>query len=326
MVVAELFVLAFSLYVLYRSSETVINSAVDLSRFFNVSQVAIGFVLVAFATSLPELSVSVISSSAGEGALSAGNVFGSNITNILVILGIGAYFYGLKISHSNLKEIGLVLLLTTLISIYIIYNSTVQNKALTFFEGLALLSIFGIYIYYVLKQKRFSKCENCNMTKRQALEAFLAFCIGILLLVVSSSFVVDSAVKIAVSLGIAESFIGATVIALGTSLPELSVALVSLRKKQYGLVLGNVIGSNMANLTFVLGVAAIINPIEVKLLVFLAALLFAVVANSLLFYVAAINKGIGRLGGALFLLIFVLYLVVIFGLQASESGIISGGV
>ena len=326
MVAAELLILAISLYILYRSAETVINSAVDLSRFFNVSQVAVGFVLVAFATSLPELSVTVVSSTAGQGAISAGNVFGSNIANILLVLGIGAYIYGVKISRSNLKEIGLVLLLTTLISLYIIYNSTVQDRALDFFEGATLLSIFGAYLYYVLRKKRFVDSEKSRMTKRQALEAFLAFVVGILVLVVSSGFVVDSAVKIAVLLGIAQSFIGATVIALGTSLPELSTALVSLRGKKYGLVLGNVIGSNMANLTLVLGVASIINPVQVDLPVFLAALIFAIVANSLLFYAAAIRRGIKRAGGAIFLLAFVLYLVVIFGLQASESGIMHGGV
>ncbi len=119
-------------------------------------------------------------------------------------------------------------------------------------------------------------------------------------------------------LGIAESFIGATVIAVGTSLPELSIDLQAIRKKHYGIALGDAIGSNMANITLVLGTAATINPISVTLPVFIAALLFAVIANMLLLYAAAVNKRIHRLGGAIFIALYVIYLVLIFSLQAQE--------
>jgi cation:H+ antiporter len=139
---------------------------------------------------------------------------------------------------------------------------------------------------------------------------------------VSSAFVVDSAVSLATMLGVAQSFIGATIIAIGTSLPELSTALQALRKKHYGLVLGNAIGSNMANITLVLGVASAIHPITVHIPVFIAALLFAIAANTILFYSAAINRNIGRLGGALFLLIYAIYLFAILGLQAREIGVV----
>lgn len=319
MVLFELVILLLSILVLSRSSGMVIESAVRLSRFFNISQLTVGILLVAVATSLPELSVSITSSSAGEGALAAGNVFGSNIANILVILGVGAFLYGIKISPRNLKDIGLALLLTTLISIYIVYNSSVQQKALNFFEGVVLIGIFGIYVWDVLRKKRMDNGKPKNVVKKKkALEAFLLFSLGIMLVVISSAFVVDSAVAVATSFGIAQSFIGATVIAFGTSLPELSTAIQAIRKSHYGLVLGNVIGSNVANITLVLGVASVINPIEVKLPVFIAALLFAVVANSILFYVGAINKSMARFGGALFLIIYIIYIVTIFGLQVGE--------
>lgn len=319
MVLFELVVLLLSILVLSRSSAMIIESAVRLSRFFNISQLAVGILLVAVATSLPELSISITSSSAGEGALAAGNVFGSNIANILVILGAAAFLYGIKISPRNLKDIGLALLLTTLISIYIIYNSSVQQKALNFFEGAVLIGIFGVYVWDVLRKKRMDDGKvKAVVKKKKALESFLHFSLGIMLVVVSSAFVVDSAVAVATSFGIAKSFIGATFIAFGTSLPELSIALQAIRKSHYGLVLGNVIGSNVTNITLVLGVASVINPIEVRLPVFIAALLFAVVANSILFYVGAINKSMARFGGALFLIIYVVYLVTIFGLQVGE--------
>ncbi|MFH1685236.1 MAG: sodium:calcium antiporter [Candidatus Micrarchaeota archaeon] len=323
MVLVELAILLFSIIILSRSSEMVISSSVRLSRFFNLNPVAMGFLLVAIATSLPELSVSVTSSLAGEGAISAGNVFGSNIANIFIVLGIGGLLYGMKISQSNLKDIAIVLLLTTLISIYIIYGSSVSLQALGIFEGAILILIFLGYVWWTLKMKKQSNGNHqTTVSKAKALRAFISFFIGIFLVIISSAFAVGSAVTIATSLGLAQSFIGATIIALGTSLPELSTALQALRKKQYGLVLGNVVGSNMANLTMVLGVASTINPISVQLPVFIAALLFAVVANTLLFYCAAVNKGIGKFAGAVFVLTYVVYIVAIFGLQATEVSVI----
>ncbi len=321
MALLEIAFLLFSVLVLARSSEMVISSSITLSRFFKINQLAVGFILVAIATSLPELSVSVTSSLAGEGALSAGNVFGSNIANILIILGVGAFLYGVKISPGNMKDIALVLVITTLISVYMLYSSSVEQKALGFIEGATLLVVFSVYVWQVLKRKKPANNSAAHkVSKKKALRAFLEFGMGILVVVVSSAFVVDSAVSLATMLGIAQSFIGATVIAIGTSLPELSTALQALRRKHYGLVLGNAIGSNMANITLVLGVASGINPITVHIPVFIAALLFAVVANTVLFYSAAVNRGIGRLGGALFLLIYILYLSAILGLQAGEIG------
>lgn len=318
----ELFTLIVSVIILARSSGLVVDNAVKMSRYFGISQLAIGFLLLAVSTSLPELSVSVISSTGGEGAIAAGNVFGSNIANILLVLGLGAFLYGFKISASDLRDIGLVLLLTSLISIYIIFNSSVQGNTLGFLEGSLLLTAFASYAWYSMKKR--SRTDNNNdgeeMTKGEALKAFLFFGVGIMMVIVSSGFVVDSSVKLAKLLGIAESFIGATIIAIGTSLPELSIDLQAIRKKHYGLALGDAIGSNMANLTLVLGTAAVINPIHVQIPIFIAALLFAVIANILLLYVAAVNKKIERIGGALFLALYIAYIGIIFILQFRELG------
>ncbi|MCX6768145.1 MAG: sodium:calcium antiporter [Candidatus Micrarchaeota archaeon] len=320
MVLAELAILVVSVIVLARASSLVVDNAVKLSVFFKISQLAVGFLLIAVATSLPELSVSVVSSAVGDGAIAAGNVFGSNIANILLILGIGSVLYGVKISSPNLKGIGLVLLLTTLVSTYIVFNGSVQQHVLGFVEGSLLVALFAAYAWYTIKKNKVEeKGGNHAVTKKEALTAFLMFSAGIIVVIASSGFVVESAVKLARLAGVAESFIGATIIAVGTSLPELSVDIQALRKKRYGLALGDAIGSNMVNITLVLGVAAVINPISVQIPVFIAALLFAVIANSLLFYVAAVNKGIKRRGGALFLALYAVYLITIFLLQLKET-------
>lgn len=318
MVLIESTILLVSLAILAKSSGIVVENAVKLSKFFGINHVAIGFILLAVSTSLPELSVSILSSTAGEGALAAGNVFGSNIANILLVLGIGGFLYGLKIGKNELKDIAVVLVLTTIISVYIIFNSTIRNQALGFLEGIILLLFFAFYVVYILRKKTIEGGSTNQITKKEALSAFLFFSTSIVLVLISASFVVDSAVEIAKLLNIAESFIGATIIAIGTSLPELAIDLQAIRKKQYGLALGDAIGSTMTNITLVLGTAAVIHPISIVLPVFIAALLFAIIANIVLFYVAAVNKRIQKFGGALFLFIYVIYIIVIFYLQIGE--------
>lgn len=319
MVLFEIVILLVSLAFLSKSSSLVVENAAKLSKFFGISQVAVGFLLLSVSTSLPELSVSIISSSSGDGAISAGNVFGSNIANILLILGIGAYLYSLKIGKNELKDIALVLVVTTFISIYIIFGSVLYANSLGFLEGIILILVFVIYCAYILSKKKIEGDGIEKVSKKEALKSFLYFSVSIVVVLISASFVVDSAVKIAKTLGIAESFIGATIIAIGTSLPELSIDLQAIRKKHYGLALGDAIGSNMTNITLVLGVAAVINPISVLLPVFIAALLFAIVANVLLFYVSSINAKMGKLSGLAFLAVYVVYIIVIFYLQLSQN-------
>lgn len=178
--------------------------------------------------------------------------------------------------------------------------------------------LFIFYVIYIFTKKTIEGDCIKHVTKKEALYAFLFFSGSIILVLVSASFVVDSAVKIAKLLNIAESFIGATIIAIGTSLPELSIDLQAIRKKHYGIALGDAIGSTMTNITLVLGTAAVIHPISIILPVFIAELLFAIIANILLFYVAAVNKQLRRFDGALFLLIYVVYLITIFYLQIGE--------
>ncbi len=318
MILLELLVLLVSVAVLAKSSATVVENATKLSAFFGISTIAIGFILISVSTSLPELSVSVLSSTSGHGAIAAGNVFGSNIANILLVLGLGAFLYGFSIKRNELLDIGLVLVLTTVISAYILYAASISQSALAFPEGLVLLGLFGVYVYHVLRRSKSDRANRDKVSKKEALGAFLWFFAAILVVLASSGFVVESAIKLAAELGLAESFIGATLVAIGTSLPEMSVDLQAIRKKQYGLALGDAIGSNMTNLTLVLGIAAVINPISITLPIFIIALLFAITANIVLFYAAATDRRLLRNGGLLFLLLYAVYIAVIFLAQAKS--------
>ncbi|MFH2105980.1 MAG: sodium:calcium antiporter [Candidatus Micrarchaeota archaeon] len=323
MVFFDFLVLLFFLAVLAKSSSYVVDNAIKLSTFFGINQMALGFLLISFSTSLPELSVSVISSTLGEGAIAVGNVFGSNISNILLILGIAAFLYGIKLKKANLKDIALVLVLTTLISLYIIFNSLVLGGSIGFFEGFVLLLLFIFYVYSVFSKRKFDLDGRSTVTKKEALSSFIYFCFFIILVLISSGFVVEYSVTIAETFGLAKSFIGATIIAIGTSLPELSVDLQAVRKGHYGLAIGDAIGSNMMNLTLVLGVAVIINPVSVVLHVLIIALLFAIVANIFLFYFASTTSALSKNTGALFLVVYLIYIVTIFYFQA---GVFTGSV
>lgn len=315
--IVELLTLFVSLAVLAKSADVVVNSTAKLSVYFGISQMAIGFLLIAVITSLPEFVVSVMASHSGNGAIAAGNVFGSNIANILLILGVGAVAYGIQITKNELDDIGLVLVLTTALSVYIVFSNLLLESTLGFVDGVVLLLLFAGYSYYTMKTSKGGENRE-KVAKQEAFWAFIYFVITIGLVLVSASFVVNSAVALSERLGVSQSFIGATIIAIGTSLPELSIALQALRRKHYGIALGDAIGSNMTNLTLVLGAAAVINPIDVALPVFIAALLFALVADIILFYAAAVHKRLSWRGGLLFLLIFLAYLISILYLQLHD--------
>jgi len=319
MVFVELVTLVIFIVILAKSSGLVVENASKLAVFFGISTLAVGMLLVAVSTSLPELSVSVASSTAKQGAIAAGNVFGSNIANVLLILGLGAFLYGFRVGKENLKDLALVLMLTTLISVYILFHTQITGSALGFYEGVLLLIIFLWYANRLLGKKNMENMAPAKrMGRQEGLRAFLFFGLGVIGVIISSNFVVDSAVTLAEIAGLSKSFIGATLIALGTSLPELSIDLQAIRRKQFGLALGDAIGSNMANVTLVLGTAAAISPIVVNLSIFSAALLFAVVANMVFLYIAAVNGKFGRKDGLLLLALYALYLIVIFYLQFGE--------
>jgi cation:H+ antiporter len=317
MAVLELAGLVVSIIVLSKSSDVVVSNAARLASFFGISRVAVGFLLVAVATSLPELSVALFSSTGGHGAIAVGNVFGSNIADILLVLGLGGVLYGLRVKRTEVRDVGVVLVLTTAISAYILINSMLGRQALGALEGIILLLVFALYALRVSKNKSFDGARE-TVTKGEALRSFLWFCAGIVVVLVSAGFAVDYAVQLVEALHVAESFVGATIIAIGTSLPELAIDLKAIQRKHYGIAVGDAIGSTMTNITLVLGTAALVSPISVNLPVFSAAIVFAILANVLFFYSAAVDQKLGKEGGFLMLAIYVAYILTIFTLQVSN--------
>ena len=308
-ILGQTIILLLSLAVLATSAKFVVEKAIRLAKFFRISELTVGFIFIAVLTSLPELSVAVVSSVAGDNNLSLGDVLGSNVTNIALILGICG-FIGLRHKFEK-KEINnmLLLLLISLIPLILIIDGQ-----LTYTDGAILFVLFAAFVYFILSKKIvMNKIEK--ITKIEAAKDFLIFVISIGIVIISAGFAVESAVTVATELGIFQSFIGATIVALGTSLPELAVDITAVRKGKGSLALGDIVGSCVTNLTLILGINTLLNPFAPNLKMIGSVMIFVLLAVLALGYILWKNKTIRKQDGFVLLGIYILYLVIIFGVQ-----------
>ncbi len=299
----ELAFLVALLSVLAKASEEVIKHAVVLARFFKISELAVGFLLVSVATSLPEFLVSVLSSVRGSEytALSIGNVLGANISDLLLVLGASALVGKIAIDKKEIKKLLVLLAITAAIPVFI-YFDFLKRFALGQFVGAILLLVFAAYTYFILKEEIATE-DGGRPVAKEAVVSALLFSAAAAIVLASANFAVETAVRLAATAGISKAFVGATIVSLGTTLPELSVSVVAMRKKLSGLAIGNVLGSCIVNLTLVLGTAAIINPLVANLYAYsnlVAFYFFATIALGVLIRrgkgVLARNEGFALLG------------------------------
>jgi cation:H+ antiporter len=331
----DIVIIAVSFLVLNWASNLVINNAVKVSTITRLGKTAVGFSLIAFSTSLPELTVAVIAAFSGGAALSVGNVLGSNIINICVIVGLAAFlvYYQCRrkakrsnqpnisdcniipsFAKSELSSIYFGLFISSIIPIVLIFISTA-----TWVVGLVLICIFIGYMYQLTKVRMPLENGDAAIAEEKGnLKRYLLFTIaGALGVVVSAYFLVESAVNIAQVAGLSQQVIGATIIALGTSLPELTLDLKSMLRGHPGLAFGDIIGSSFVNITLILGVtlfvpALIGAPIVMRMDVFQNLVLFSIVTNMIFWYFLSRGQ-IGRKEGAIFLFIYVLFLITTIG-------------
>ncbi len=310
---AQALTLLVSLVALAKFSQYVIENARTLARYFKISEVVAGFVLIAGATSLPELSVAIMSSSQKEGAIAVGNVLGSNIADLAIVLATCAIVTPLIIKREEMFEISRILLITSIIPLVLIYTGNLDK-----FGGLLLVVIFVAYVYY-LSKKKITIDEKDHITRDQALRAFLLFNISILGVLLSSSFAVNSTIEISKLTGLATTFIGATLLALGTSLPEIAIDVQAVRKGLYSLALGDVMGSAMTNLTLVLGITGLINPVVLDLDIFNTLMVFLLLTNITFMYFLQTNRRVTEKEGFILYGIFFIYLLAMAGVQLHVS-------
>jgi len=307
-----LLVLGFVL--LIKGADFLVDGASSLGRRFNVSDLVIGLTVVAFGTSSPELFVNIIASINGNTGIAIGNVLGSNIANIFLILGVASVVYPLSVTKGTIwKEIPFSLLAAILLGVLandrLIDNGT--SSAVTRIDGIVFLSFFVIFMYYSFSiANRINGIEE-HIPSKQYGPVWSVFLVvlGLLGLGLGGEWIVKGAVHMALSLGISESMVGLTIVAIGTSLPELATSAVAARKKNVEIAVGNVVGSNIFNIFFVLGISSVIKPLpfEAKNNVDIGVVIFA---SLLLFICMFIGKkrSLDRWEGIAFLILYAAYL------------------
>ena len=314
------------LLVLAKSSSILVDGSSSIAKNFKISPIVIGLTVVAFATSAPELTVSVSAALSGSTEIALGNVIGSNIFNTLVILGLSALIFPLSI-HKNIvwREIPFSLLAAFLVFLFavgVFLNSGVSfNIAgtqvlgyLTFANGIILLGFFIAFLIYVIKTARRGDPESVEIKSMSLSKSLFYTAGGILGLILASKYlVVNSAINIATMLGLSQTLIGLTLVAVGTSLPELAASLAAAFKKNSDIVIGNIVGSNIFNLLLILGVTLLVKPVPVtgQNIFDIIFLLFVTVILFVLVFVLSRYK-LNKIEGAILLIIYILYTAYIF--------------
>lgn len=289
-------VLALSLLLITLLSERVIRYVITLSRILGLSQMAAGFILLSVATSLPELSVSTIAASMGEGGLSVGNVLGSNVANLTIIIGLAILLSktAISVKAESHKELVQFLFISSIIPLFI-----VQRGSLGPVLGIVLLILF-VYFGVTVSHKTEKARQGETVGKKAMSTIWLKFTISVILIILLSKLIVDSSVEIAEFAGLPPSIIGATLIGLGTSLPELATTIQALKEKLFGMALGNLLGSCITNITLILGVSSVISFSNVNVLAVESIMFYVLISSLSVWYMIGASERIGR-RGALFL-------------------------
>ncbi len=257
--------LVFGLILLLKSAGYLVDGAASLAKKWGMSGLLIGLTVISFGTSLPEVLVNVLASLRGSADIGMGNIVGSNISNTLLVLGITIVIAGaLRIDKSILyKQIPFSIL--SVIVLFVLANGTLINggteTGLFRSGGIVLLCFFSIFLYFTFTESKEVE-EETEVKERRLLISWLMTTGGLIGLYFGAEMTVDNAEALAMNLGISEALIGIIVIGLGTSLPELAACITAALKKQSGMAIGNIIGSNIFNVLWVLGVSSIIMPIE----------------------------------------------------------------
>ena len=301
--------LVVGLVLLVKGADWLVDGASKLAKRLGVTDLVIGLTIVAFGTSMPEFVVNMVSVADGATDLAITNILGSNIFNTLVILGCSALVCPLVAQRSTVRlDIPLNIVAGVLVLVFVFISSPMEPKGLSRVEGLALLVVFAaflVYTFYTAKADATTTTESTPFPLWKCVVLILAGLVG---LVVGGEMIVKTAVAIARYCGVAESVIGLTIVALGTSLPELATSVVAAFKHNNDIAIGNVVGSNIFNVFFILGTSAIIKHLPVYPGIEIDAALVAVSALAVWLLLCNKNRSINRWGGVLLLVIYAGYL------------------
>jgi cation:H+ antiporter len=310
--------LVIGIALLVKGADYMIDGAVELAKIFGFSSLFIGLSVTALGTSAPEAAVSIKAAISSYPSISFGNILGSNIANIGLVIGLGALIWTVRAGDSTIKKETPFCLFVTILTLFMVRDDWYGKSTmyLSRLDGMILLILFSLYLHYLYSMaKRDRKLFFLNMdtqktkhAKKEILKASVLTVIGIGGVLFGAHLIVGNAVIIARRLGVSELLISVTVIAVGTSLPEAATSLSAMKKGESDIAIGNVIGSNIFNILFVLGLTSVLRPIEFPLLAFKDLLIG--IGISVVFLLFAYTKSkISRKEGAMLLLLYIFYIV-----------------
>ena len=308
MLISILFLL-IGFVIVVKGADLLIDGASSLAKKLSISEIAIGLTIVAFGTSAPELVVNVFASIGGHHEITFGNILGSNIFNILMVLGIAGIISTISVQRNTvLREIPFLLVATLLV-----FGLSLWNSDLSLLDGIILLGfliLFFIYVFGFLKAK---PLQGSDIKEYSYPITILIMILGMIGLFFGGKFVVDNAVIIARYFGVSEKFIGLTIVALGTSLPELVTSIIAITKGRNDLAIGNVVGSNLFNILLVLGVSSLIAPIQYDIALNID-FAFLCIITIMLFITMFIGKKhkLTKIESVFFVILYFVYLVFLF--------------
>ncbi len=303
----------FGLILLVWSADRFVEGSAATARYFGMPPLLIGMVVVGFGTSAPELTVSVLAALQGNAGIALGNAYGSNITNIALILGISALINPLVVHSQVLRKELPILLGVTALAAFQLWNGYLSR-----WDAWVLLFVFAIYLFWSVREALRHRSDTLAQEVEVELKshplplraALLWVGVGLVLLIISSRILVWGAVSIAHALGVSDLIIGLTIVAVGTSLPELASSVVAARKGEHDIAVGNIIGSNLFNTLMVVGLAGVLRPLEVPHEVFSRDIMVMALVTLALFAMGYDKQGEGkitRLKGGLLLLVYLGY-------------------
>lgn len=309
MIFVQFLLLALGFAMLIKGADWFVSGAAGIATRFGIPQIVIGLTIVAMGTSAPEAAVSISSSVGGSADITIGNIVGSNILNILIILGITATMVPIAVARGTIKvEIPFMIAITVVLLLLGLDGN------ITFVDALILLGLFAVYMIYLFRQAKRGKSvkedlpEEHHRKPKGILGLIILTVIGVVVIIFGSQITVNSATEIARFFGASERFIGLTVVALGTSLPELFTSVTAAKKGNADIAIGNIVGSNIFNILFIVGISGLITTIPFASS-FIIDTIISIGASVLLLVFCLINKALRRYAGIIFLIGYTAYFI-----------------
>ncbi|RPH04860.1 MAG: calcium/sodium antiporter [bacterium TMED144] len=303
--IIDLFYLLIGTTMLYFGADWIVRSSVSIAKKSKISPLIIGLTIVAFGTSLPELIVSITAALNDSSSLSVGNAIGSNIANIGLVLGLSSLIFPVSCIYKKIKKDLWINIIITIIFIFFAFDGLISR-----FEGLIMFLCLIYYILLCISEKRDDEEIPENIISNNRIFLFLLG--GICVLAYGADLFVDGAISLANRLGISEAVVGVSIVAFGTSLPELATSVVAAFKKESDISLGNILGSNIFNILCVLGISSMISQLESPIQMMNREVYFLFLLGFLLIAISKMNQPISRMFSAILLIIYFYFIYLLF--------------